>query len=96
MTIDEVKTHPSPFQQTLYEEYSPSVRSVTLICKDAIYYGVEVRQREEWVTEWSRTVPFLRQRTHRPGGPAFVWAARQQNIEAKCWMAAFAPEVGES
>jgi hypothetical protein len=77
----------------LYENYSSRVRSVTLICKDVVYYAVEVYEHNEWVTEWSHTVPFGRDRAHLPAGPAFRNAAIRQDMEATEWLHAFQPSI---
>jgi hypothetical protein len=81
------------FNQTLYENYSNRVRSVTVVGKDAVYYAVEVYEHNEWVTEWSHTVPFGRDQRHRPAGPAFREAASRQDEEAKDWLYVLQPSV---
>ena len=57
-----------------------SVRSVTVVGKNAVYYGVEVNDvaASEWVEVWQSVVEFASDKTHRPGGNAFVQAANEQ------------------
>jgi len=84
---------PEQTPSTIYENYSSCVRSVTIVTKSAVYYAVEVYQHNEWVTEWSHTVPFGRDTYHRPGGPAFVLTAQKQDREAKDWLYVFQPTI---
>lgn len=54
------------------------IRLLTIIDRDAVLYGVMVNN----VSVWSRDVPFRRAGAHRPAGPAFVAAAREQETVA--------------
>lgn len=62
----------------LIENVGPATRMVTIRDANAVYFGVEHLEEKEWVTVWSRTVPFRQDAAHRAGGPAFKDAAHQQ------------------
>lgn len=80
----------------IIENVGPATRMITLVCKDAVYYSVEHLDidnlgQKEWVTVWSKTVPFLKDKAHHPGGKAFEFAAKLQ-----AGVAAIAGEPGEA
>jgi hypothetical protein len=77
----------------LYENYSSRVRSAILVCKDVVYYAVEVYEHNEWVTKWSHTVPWPKGKAHLPLGPAFRNAAIRQDVEATECLHIFQPSI---
>jgi hypothetical protein len=72
----------SPGNQII-EALGPRTRTITIVGKNGVYYGVENFESNEWVTVWSDVVMFGREKSHRPGGYAFRAAARAQDDRAE-------------
>lgn len=53
-------------------------RGVTIVGKNGVYYSVETRVGNEYITKWEATVLFGLDKAHRVGGYAFQQAAQKQ------------------
>lgn len=55
-----------------------NLRGVTIVAASAVFYAVEHRVGDNWVTLWETRVDFGRDKNHRAGGYAFRAAASEQ------------------
>lgn len=72
-------SHPVMVEQI--GESHGSIRSVTLVAKNGVYYAVERRVGTEYVTEWETAVFFARDKAHRPSGVAFAQGGTRAGAE---------------
>jgi hypothetical protein len=57
-----------------------NLRGVTVVGTNAVYYSVEQKIDDQWLTTWDARVDFGRDASHRPGGYAFKKAAQDQEF----------------